>query len=727
MKFNRRNVLIGLGSIAAGAGTLAGTGAFTSVTATRDAVVNVAGDAGALLSIQAADSPNGDAYVSTNSNGEVGLDLSTDNGSGVNPNAVTQIDEVLRVMNQGTQPVGFYVEDTDGNGSNSDVVTFEANGDSVEGSGNAVVLEVGESLVLDIEVNTEGEPDLSDTQILSSVTFYADYAQSQTAPGQDGVLYVSKTASDADFTSIGGALSAVSSGETVLVGEGTYEEGALTIGSDDVSIRAESDAAPTLVGGMNLGGEAATIAGMTIDGGANLAGNEEAGLYVPATNDHRIVGNTFTGPGANSSYTGIVLETNSGITGVSVVNNEFSSWLRGVYQNAQNEVGYEGNTFDANGVGIAGIDTDSIATVTRNVFKNNTIEGVGVSDAASAVISENDFELSNAAGVNNYGSTVVDARNNWWGASNGPSGGISDSDSSATADGSGVPLNQSQYSPSGPINFDPFRSAPVFSATVSLDASGNGDYTDFGTAVNALRPTDTLEVEPGTYAVTSTQTLPAGVTLRGVGGSPSILEKQGTGVGGGEGVVQISGGGTVVEDLEFDIGTNGTQPAGIKALSGALGSGESLTIRGNYLSRDPGFGNSGVSIAEQAAGSNVVVENNTLFQTAAIGVTVNTDVNVEIRANTIEEPYSEGIFTYPHQADKGNLTIENNEVIAPGQGTSASPEEDIKLLEVPNSINGVDPQAAGIPAEAAGNELENANPDADHVQVQDGDGATYDS
>ena len=43
---NRRNVLTGLGGLAISGGALFGTGAFTSVSATRSVEVNVFGDSG---------------------------------------------------------------------------------------------------------------------------------------------------------------------------------------------------------------------------------------------------------------------------------------------------------------------------------------------------------------------------------------------------------------------------------------------------------------------------------------------------------------------------------------------------------------------------------------------------------------------------------------------------------------------------------------------------------
>jgi len=103
----RRNVLAALGMMSGGAAIASGTGAFTSVAADRDVAVEVAGDADAYLALTGI-GPN-DEYVTT-TNGELGLDLTGSNptgagGQGVNADAITVIEDVIEVRNQGTQEV----------------------------------------------------------------------------------------------------------------------------------------------------------------------------------------------------------------------------------------------------------------------------------------------------------------------------------------------------------------------------------------------------------------------------------------------------------------------------------------------------------------------------------------------------------------------------------------------------------------------------------------------
>ena len=102
---NRRSVLIGLGGLVAGGGALVGTGAFDTVTAERTVSVETAGDANALLGLEAAGEGN-DAYVDT-SGDTIAINLDADNGpGGLNQEAKTIIRNLITVTNNGTQGVG---------------------------------------------------------------------------------------------------------------------------------------------------------------------------------------------------------------------------------------------------------------------------------------------------------------------------------------------------------------------------------------------------------------------------------------------------------------------------------------------------------------------------------------------------------------------------------------------------------------------------------------------
>lgn len=171
----RRKFIASIGSVAAGAAAVTGTGAFTSVTANRDVEVSVADDSEAFLRIRKATddqdnvTPNAEEYV-TIDNGQVGLDFtSTDSGAGgLNKGATTIFDNLLRIENQGTQEVivayegltsngndltnqGFAVfhEDSDlneiGNPTNDGLLNLQR-GDSANNLDNLPRLEPGEVL-----------------------------------------------------------------------------------------------------------------------------------------------------------------------------------------------------------------------------------------------------------------------------------------------------------------------------------------------------------------------------------------------------------------------------------------------------------------------------------------------------------------------------------------------------------------------------------------------------
>lgn len=106
---NRRHVAVGLGGLIAGGGVLAGTGAFTIVEAQRTVSVETTGDANALLAMRSFRGSDNTDYVTVSDDGVVQITITradTDApGAGVNTNAVTAIDRILRVTNNGTQRV----------------------------------------------------------------------------------------------------------------------------------------------------------------------------------------------------------------------------------------------------------------------------------------------------------------------------------------------------------------------------------------------------------------------------------------------------------------------------------------------------------------------------------------------------------------------------------------------------------------------------------------------
>ena len=134
MRLTRRNALIGLGTVAAGAGVIGGTGAFTSVQADRTVSVSTTGDASAALGILP-DTDAGDgnpqngtltdnAQGYTNANGVASLndDTLSITIDSLNLDATTSIENLFIIVNNGTQNVDLDFQLTATSGSISDIV-----------------------------------------------------------------------------------------------------------------------------------------------------------------------------------------------------------------------------------------------------------------------------------------------------------------------------------------------------------------------------------------------------------------------------------------------------------------------------------------------------------------------------------------------------------------------------------------------------------------------------
>lgn len=126
MRMNRRNVLIGLGTIVAGGGAALGTGAFSSVEATRDVSIKTDGDGAAVVNLEIDTSSSAVADSSSAGEGEM---ISFDTES-LNKEAITSFDEVLTVSHNednesydisiDTEDTGLtFYEDTNRPGSDS--------------------------------------------------------------------------------------------------------------------------------------------------------------------------------------------------------------------------------------------------------------------------------------------------------------------------------------------------------------------------------------------------------------------------------------------------------------------------------------------------------------------------------------------------------------------------------------------------------------------------------
>jgi hypothetical protein len=150
----RRNYIVGMGSFAAVGAAGLGTGAFTSVEADRNVSVEVADDAGAFLKFDPGlKSSTNDAFASYE-DGLLVLDFDETEvgGQGVNDDAVSQFDQVFKLVARGTQRVNIWFEhDLPG----VTFYRFDPDSNSLDGPANAKIgLAAGGHMKIGVEIDT---------------------------------------------------------------------------------------------------------------------------------------------------------------------------------------------------------------------------------------------------------------------------------------------------------------------------------------------------------------------------------------------------------------------------------------------------------------------------------------------------------------------------------------------------------------------------------------------
>jgi hypothetical protein len=142
------------------------TGAFSSLTAQRNADIQVTGDASSYLALQPAAGSNG-AYASLK-NGQLHVTLTGAadvTGQGVNQNAVTTVRDVFTVTNHGSQAVAIWLTD------DVEHVTFRVDGHSIEKRAQAKTLQPGDTVSVGLIVDTRQSGDAIQ---IESMTIHAD-------------------------------------------------------------------------------------------------------------------------------------------------------------------------------------------------------------------------------------------------------------------------------------------------------------------------------------------------------------------------------------------------------------------------------------------------------------------------------------------------------------------------------------------------------------------------
>lgn len=143
----RRSLLFGTAGLIAGSGAIFGTGAFTSVEADRTVTVQTAGDADAALQIRPAINDSGNPTQNAQEYADAtgpksfsGNTLSIEIPN-VNLEAVTHINRLFRITNNGTQDVVVYIEEVINNrnegNDNGNAIDFNAKRDQFKGSPTA--------------------------------------------------------------------------------------------------------------------------------------------------------------------------------------------------------------------------------------------------------------------------------------------------------------------------------------------------------------------------------------------------------------------------------------------------------------------------------------------------------------------------------------------------------------------------------------------------------------
>lgn len=172
MQLTRRNTIIAMGALAAGAGVIGGSGAFDQVEADRSFEVEVAGDASGLLGLTV----RNDFIAGTEEGGAGDNDIiffrldDSENGNGngngnggnapaLNENAETRFFEVFEIANNGSQPVEVTIDtgDADGvrfqvsadRGDNGDVVSEDTDLET-----DGADLNAGDTVTVDIYIDT---------------------------------------------------------------------------------------------------------------------------------------------------------------------------------------------------------------------------------------------------------------------------------------------------------------------------------------------------------------------------------------------------------------------------------------------------------------------------------------------------------------------------------------------------------------------------------------------
>ena len=237
----RRHVLLGVGAAASGS-ALIGTGAFSRVESQRDVTIEVAEDPDAYLGLEPADTPNGQNFADTDTNGHLAIDIGDfgegeeydyETGEGVNTNSTSWFDCVFEVRNQGKEDAGFYIDEQEGLGTGEGEIDFYVGDAASEGDSGItsivglpveIELDSGEAVCVGVRVNSPEEPgNLSEALFEDDITMIADVGvEGSDLEGGEDVVNATQGETYSGFEAISDAIGEANSGDRIVVGPGTY-------------------------------------------------------------------------------------------------------------------------------------------------------------------------------------------------------------------------------------------------------------------------------------------------------------------------------------------------------------------------------------------------------------------------------------------------------------------------------------------------------------------------
>ncbi|MDB9252881.1 GLUG motif-containing protein [Halorubrum ezzemoulense] len=326
---NRRKLLLGMGTAAAGAGAVFGSGAFTQVEAQRDLTIGIDDDSEALIGIKAGanvtsvdEADSGELVINTNKLGGEGFAVGStvDIGEIDEDGKVIDGDEAFSVTNNfdddgdGTSDIDIAIDltsidigEVSGLSSLEFYGTLSNNNETqVTSAGGRSVFDVASGETIDFAIrfttasttNPKGLDNATVTFQAGSDLTSGDFPTEQPAG-------VTRTSDSTSFTSIQAAIDDdnTDSGETLTLGDDTYTESA-TIDVDSLTLEAAEDASPTIAPGDNtdaiiVSANNATVEGLTIEIGVTDGDATAVDLSGLSSGDSvTLANNTFDADGA---------------------------------------------------------------------------------------------------------------------------------------------------------------------------------------------------------------------------------------------------------------------------------------------------------------------------------------------------------------------------------------------------------------------------------------------